>query len=157
MDLFDVIEMLASICGILLLMSISLGRIGSINELLTILKSKQRKITIPSRLKYFVPQKEPIRWSPSPQTITDSVYLISIVLTIAVYVVSIVLCLCALIFKFLSKFSALWFLLGMICFSVVIIGINIWYVIKKNKFTKNKSILYLETDFEIKDVEGKDK
>ena len=144
---FCFIAMVAESCGI-----------GAMNEDLEIIKPKMRKIKLPEKLKDYIPQWGPRRDVPSREVGSNKseVYILTVILAICNYIYHI-LCFMAIIIVYILAPSCLkWSLLPLVCFFVVLIGINSVVAFQRNRIvTKNPG--GLDRDFTIENKDNNDK
>lgn len=131
-------------------MVIGCGGIGNINEALEIIKPKMRKVKIPEKLKYYIPQWGPRRDVPSREVGSNKSegYILTVILTICHYIYYI-LCFIGIIIVYILAPSYLeWGALPFVCSFAVLIGIYSVVAFQRNRIeTKNPG--RLDKDFTI--------
>lgn len=99
-------------------MVIGCGGIGNINEALEIIKPKMRKVKIPEKLKYYIPQYCRHSWETPPPRKSE-LYVLTVVLAVCNYIFHILCLTGAIIIYLLVPSGVGWIILPIGCFLAV--------------------------------------
>ena len=128
--------------------------IGQVNENLETIKPELRKIKIPERLIYYIPQYCRHSWQ-TPPPIKSEVYMLTVVLAVCNYIFHILCMVAAFIIHILIPSVIAWIILPLVCF------LGVYYLIltvtefKVNKIER-KNQGRLTRDFTIENHDKKD-
>ena len=123
--------------------------VGDINRNLEKLKPKMRKVKLPEKLKYYIPQWSKQMWTDPPGAIRkEEVYILTVILAICNYIFHALCFIGAIIVYILVPSAICWILLPIGCYMIVELVIELIISYRGNKIeTKNRG--RLDRDFTI--------